>query len=356
MKKAMIEVQFNWIFILIVGVIILMFFVSLTYWYKGNKDKELAGDVMSKIQAIMTGAGVNPRTATEIEIPRIELRFTCDTDCNNYGCPSNFQFEDTGIPKSTEMDILFTQNIIKSEFIHAWTQEWNMPYKVANFLYFSSPSVRYYLVYDTAYAGSEELAKDVERKLKENKFLIPKLLTGSQVGTVEYNNEYLLRFIIFYEPTGVVPVSDSVQDSKNWDVLYVSGDENSGVVKYSTRAGNNMAPDPNKVYEYMGMPSLLGAIYSEDFGFYKCNMKKAYLKLRTVNEIYKLKSQDLYNHYAGDNLCEFYYDIELINQFDQIETASADLDNVQIAQLSQAISRIDEINVQARLKSCTRIY
>jgi len=200
------------------------------------------------------------------------------------------------------------------------------------------------------------MAKIVERKLEENKFLSPQLLRGSEVQSIDYNNEYLLRFIFFYEPTGIVSVSDSVKKSKKWDVLFVTGDDSSGTVKFSTRVGENLAPDPNKVDSYIGIAALIGAIYSEDYSFYKCNMKKAYLKLRTVNEIYKIKSNNLYNHYAGDNLCEFYYDIELINQFDMIDSAVSDLDNIQIDQLTQAIQRIDEINVQARLKSCTRIY
>jgi len=357
MKKGMLEVQFNWIFILIVGAMILMFFVGLTMWYKDFQDQKMASSVMTKIQAIMTGAGVNPRTAQKIDVPRIELNFECEPDCNDYGCYSNFKFENTGVAKDTSMDILFTQSSMKTDFIHAWTQEWDMPYKVTNFLYFSTPAVRFYLVYDPSIPESERLAELIYAKLDDNKFIDARVIKASEVSGLKYNNEYLVRFVFFYEPAGVVSVSESMYKSEQWDVIFIDGNEKSGIVTFSSLSGNNMAPDIDKKYPYIGTASLIGAIYSEEYEFYKCNMIKAFLKLRAVNQVYKIRAQDLYHYYEGDVRCEFYYDdLTLGAEFDKIDDAVSDYDNIKTSQLTQSISKIEEINQQAKVKSCTRIY
>ena len=75
-KKAQTEVQFHWIFILIVGAIILAFFVSLAVWYKGQQESKLEQTMVFKLQSLFRAAMESPRTAKPLTIPGTRLTFT----------------------------------------------------------------------------------------------------------------------------------------------------------------------------------------------------------------------------------------------------------------------------------------
>jgi len=357
MKKAMIEVQFNWIFILIVGVIILLFFISLSFWMKENQEKKWAEMVLTQVQTVLSGAEANSETASEINVPPIELRFTCDPDnCGPSGCTSGYQFENSGVSKENAMDIVFTQNALESDFIHAWTLKWNAPYKVANLVCFSTKKVKFYLVYEDGNADSEALARAVMKRMKDNIHINPSIIDHTQVEDQDYRNEYLVRFAFFFEPSVNIDVSNKMEASRNWDVIFIVGDESSGEVKFSKRDGDRLVVDEDAKYPYLGMPTLIGAIYSEDYEYYKCNMKKAFIKMKTVNEIYSLVSADLYDYYAGDMICEYYYDAGLMTEFARIDQALTDLEEPDINQLNAAMNAIEDTNKMTEQRSCTRIY
>jgi len=360
-KKAMIEVQFNWIFILIAGIIILMFFIGITSWYKDNEERRIAGDVLTKIRTILINSELNSRAASELEVPNIEFIFTCDPDeCGNYGCASTMMFEGTGIHEDTPIDIIFSPDNIKSDFINVWALEWKTPYKVTNFLYITSPAVKYVLVYKEDQVYSKNLATSVYDKMKENEYIEKniRLVEESNVDQIVYNNEYLVRFVWFYNPD-FVEFSPSIKKGSR-DAIKIIGDETSGEVTFSSVSGNTLVFDTNKRYSYIGLPSLIGAIYSEDFDNYECNMKKAFLRMRSVNEIYLRRSMALEKAFFGDMRCEFYYDYDLQSYFNQIDLKTENLESgaleSSLYEIEDAIKNIETINSQTELKTCPRIY
>jgi len=345
MKKGMIEVQFNWIFILIVGAIILMFFVGVTLWYKDNEERKIAADIMSKLKAATTGASVSSRTASEMEIPKIGLLFTCDPDeCSDYGCSSGFQFEGVGIPKDTSMDILFTQNKIESDFLHTWTQEWKTPYKVTNFLYFSSPSTSFNIIHD---AGSQAFAEEVFSTLRKNSFVT--FGVTNNPGAIQYRNEELVRYVYFFNPANP-SVSPSVLQSRKWDYIVVDGTIDVGTVTFY-KPGQTTG----KSYQYVGLPSLIGAIYSEDYDLYVCNMKKAYLKLNLVNKSYKKRTELLDSAFPSTHRCSHYYGASVTSEFDNIDSAS-DHNAPNVAGLRGAMVNLEDKNRLTVINTCPRIY
>jgi hypothetical protein len=363
-RRGVVEVQFNWIFILIVGVVILIFFVGLSRWYQDNEERQTASELMTKLQTIMTGAQVSDSTASKIDVPRMELEFYCDPgECNDEGCSSSFRFSGTDIERSTSMEITFSPNSIESDFIYTWSLEWNAPYKVSNFLYLTSPSVKYILVYSSSEPDSKKLAKQVHSRMSENKFISLKLVdadsTAEGLDKIQYNHEYLIRFVMFYVPTGVISMSPSMKDGK-WDVIYVFGDSDKGVIKFPKLVGTNYEPDDSKAYPYVGIPSLIGAVYSEDFEHYACNMKKAFIRLRSVNDVYKVRTEMLHSKYLGDKRCEYYYDSAVTASFEEIagEVSLLDFPDTAkfLADFSASGTSIKNANSGTIIKTCPRIY
>ncbi len=362
-KKAMIEVQFNWIFIVIAGIVIIMFFIGISSWYKQNEDRKIASDVLTELKTIIIGAEVSSRSASELNVPRIQLQFTCDPgQCGAYGCASSMVFQGTGIEEDTPMDIIFSPDTVTSDFLYAWSLDWDMPYKVTNFLYITSPDVKYVLVYKDETDPSKKLAAAAYQKMLENEYVQKNtlLINESMVSSVSYENEYLVRFVWFYDPAGTVSFSDSMKKGKK-DAILITGDSKKGIVNFGTLSGNYYTfNDLDYEYPYLGLPSLIGAIFSEDFGSYECNMKKAFLRLRSVNSVYLDRTEKLYSSFAGDQRCEYYYDTEVQQSFTKIDDSTQSLDRSNIESTLGAMvtsaGNIETMNSNTELKSCPRIY
>src|SRR3989338_1748 len=95
-KKGGIEVQFNWIFILIAGALILVFFVSLVQRQETVSNEKRDIDIRSKLSTILTSAKQSTGTLFEIKIPKTEIAF----GCNGYsvGGTSPFQLGESFSP------------------------------------------------------------------------------------------------------------------------------------------------------------------------------------------------------------------------------------------------------------------
>ncbi len=133
-KRGVIEVQFNWIFILIIGAVILLFFFGIVRTQKTVSEKKISITVKRDIRAILTGAGVSTGTTSLVEVPKTQIDF----DCEGYS-----------IQKTSPIKTLvsFSPDSIYDIKLMLWALDWNIGYRITNFLYITSPNIRYILVY-----------------------------------------------------------------------------------------------------------------------------------------------------------------------------------------------------------------
>ena len=81
-KKAMIEIQFHWIFILIVGAVILLFFATMIYRQKTVSETGISADVLVNLESIISGSMISTKTLNLLDIPKgTEISYK---DCNQY--------------------------------------------------------------------------------------------------------------------------------------------------------------------------------------------------------------------------------------------------------------------------------
>jgi hypothetical protein len=373
-KKAMIEVQFNWILIIIMGAIILVFFISIFNWYKDSKNLEMAIDAKTKLTATLAGAQVSTDTASVIDVPDVSLVFLCDpASCGEFGCDSSFQFGDTGIGQTTPVDVIFATDKIETSQILTWSLPWETPYKTTDFLYLSNPSIRYIFVYNESDSGSRDFAEEVYTGIAScisigtddcAAKVQKQIISSDRIDSITDQNDYFVKFVLFYEPAGNrVAVDDSIAEHKNWDALAVSGDTGYGTLSFAkpgSDSSNKLVDTANK-QQYLGLPALFGAIFSESPDYYNCNMKKAYKRMQMVNLVYWKRTVLLGNAYLGDQNCEFVYDDALITTFENINAtltdmqgAGADADDLDY--LKGYISRLEDANSMALRNGCPRIY
>ena len=305
-KKGVIEVQFNWIFILIAGGVILLFFVGVVQKQREYSKFKVAEAITSDLRTILSGAKASKETASLIDLPEIEIEY----DCSGYF-----------IEKLTSINphIAFSPRLIKGRALMAWALSWNMPYRVANFLFLTSTDVRYILVKND---GENSAADQI------NKILPPRAITGENtqkilmnkeviqeqnLGTVENKNNYKVRFVFFKNSQNQCNgLDDSISlanfaDMDNEDVTAVCFEPVNGqfnlnldsygkVIFYEKDETHKFKQKGEKSY-YLGKPSVIAAIFSDDIETYNCNMKRAFKTLNLATQVYKNRTKDLKEHY-----------------------------------------------------------
>ncbi|MBS3098270.1 hypothetical protein J4209_05740 [Candidatus Woesearchaeota archaeon] len=340
-KKGFIEIQFNWIFILVVGTIILIFFIMLIAKQKDVSEERVNKKILTYIDGILTGTEVRKKVTNTVDIPNIELEFGCDS----------YTIAKSGAPKSFRARHIFAPNSVKGRKLIGWSYDWSIPYRVTNFLYLTTPQIRYMLI------GSTDLAKEINSSIPED---INNEFYPSLPALIDKNNNKV-KFVFFNQnPSGDLSVFSGMDDK---DVTAIKITESSNKLDFYEKEGNSWSSSLGISY-YFGEASLMGAIFSDykdnnGEAIYDCVMRKAFKKLNLITDIYKSRSESLYEYYnsMGDN-CKTYHSsaktkLGEIKSFSNILSQGFPQD---ISSIKTKSEELFSLNDYAQLDSCTLIY
>ena len=348
-KRGQIDVQFNWIFVLLIGALILSFFVGVAMWYKGTQEQKITGEIVLQLESLMKTAQESPKTAMTTTIPDITLSFTCSSyDCSTLGCPS--EFSGGGIARSTETQALFSLGELEGTNLITWSLEWALPYKIANFLYLTTDAVRYVIVYDDSHST---VAYAVNTLLAENSYITKETVKvdSASAFTITNKNDAYVRIIAFLDanslPTSAIEDTLGAQSDGTWDIVYVDGDEDSGEVTFFDGTA-----------EYVGLPLLVGALFSANKDFYSCNVQKALYQAEFVGAVYSARTAQLHSAFEADpelSYCTYYFDSTIQEAIEAIPEA-LDPENTDIVAVRDAVTTLEDNNKYAQIKGCPRVY
>src|SRR3989344_9700468 len=256
-KKAF-EVQFNWVFVLIVGAAILVFFTAIAIKQKNVSEASAGVTVLKSMQAIVSSASVSTGTTKAVNIPNSKI----EIGCNKISVGS--------ASKQYGSLVLFAPNLVKGDKLITKTLPFSMPYRVTNFLYMTSPNVRYILV------GDSELAKQANKSLPQelNKEL------HIAVPVPEDKNDHKVRFVFFGGvDAGALSEFENMPDGDvtALEVSKISNDY--GRLNFYKKSSSSWEAHGSGSY-YIGVNSLIGAIYSDELETYDCNMRNAFSRLK----------------------------------------------------------------------------
>jgi len=277
-KKAIIEAQVTWVFILIVGVIILLFFFGIAQKQKQISDLKMSAALLNQLDGILTGAEVSAGTASLIPIPKIDIEIE---NCDSFSVGS--------ATKSLKSRIVFSPDLIKGRQLIAYNLDWSVPYRVTNFLYLTSPEVRYIFINPPS---------DFYESLPE--IMNKEIVTAP--NDIDNKNNYKVKFVFLNSNT------DSFLDiAKSWgaEISAINISNN----KVSFYNGSEWSSELN----CNDTASLIGAIFAEDAEQYKCAMKKADEKFKIVTEIHQRRLIKL-NETLQEGTCKNLIE-NLINNF-----------------------------------------
>lgn len=273
MNKRAIELQFNWIFVLIAGAVIIAFFFTVVQKQRSLSEQRLSITLASQMDAIYTGAIESKGTIQPLVTPQPGIAFACNDvcECNYYIGKKATSFGDK---------LLFAPNLIKDKDGIAWAVEWKLPFRIANFLMLTSPNILYYFVYD----DSSQISKQAYQKIIK---ALPKEImqeTRSSLAAA-YNiipKGYLHTRFVFIgtEQPNMRSLNLKFADE---DVSGIwIGSDLQNIVFYEKS-------DPSEL-EFNEYPSVLAgdptpyaAVFSADHQMYNCVMQNAFKKMKLVS-------------------------------------------------------------------------
>lgn len=327
------EAQLNWIFILIVGALILSFFGFIVIKQKAASESKFEFQVSQQLNTILVGAKVSSGTVQDIETPELDIRFTC----NDYYIGTASQ--------RLGNRVVFAPEFLKGSRLITWALDWSVPFKVATFLYMTTPNVRYIVVDDDPKmavfnALPDKLNKDAET------------FDNYSADVLKSNNDPGVRFI-FVNP-GEKDSPDSHHLHESFDPTTVSAinvytTSGNRKVDFMRVEGNGFSTSGNLI-DYTEDEFLYGAIFSDNVESYSCLIERAYARLNAVAKVHKARLARIGDSYKYTNCEGFYKGTKL-----DVLIAATDV-FPPLPSILDTKEGIEEDNTRLQMLSCPLIY
>jgi len=309
MKKGISDIPFKWIFILIVGALIIAFFVRFAYQHIETTNKINTRQMIYNLDDQLNALSTSQQSNKYIDIKQ-ELNLSC-------GSLNSLDFK-----KSTEK-IIFSPSTLKNEKIAAWTLSWEFPFKIANLYYLSNKNIRYLLIYDTTtfnYVKNLQIPQIFNYQLMDIKNLNQNVLQRSSSTLQQVN------LIFFTQPKYITLTGPKV------NIVVVN------ITKKDIKINN-------KHYTYLDEPLLYGAIFAPEN--YDCLYEKSLAQLQFISDIYSQKAYYLLIK-VNNPLCKSKLTISK-NTLDIFKTLNGII-------LYQYKNQLESQNIELLKNDCPSIY
>ena len=277
-RKGQIELTFNWVYILIAGTVILLFFVALVARQKQVSEERLSGDVVEVMSSILAGAGVSEKTKNFIDASGLAdytLYFQCLDGVGEFG------IKDRPARIQNSIDPIFAPREVQSSRIVTWSLPYTMPFKVMDFLFIIPATVKYYVVGNDADFVNEFLnsTEGIER------VFVPGL---EQIEPEENLQVRIIDTSGTVIPGSAVPAQlQSFEDAEVSAVVFTGTNQ----VDFYQKDGSTWRKLNQKAVRVISLPgerdaAKYAAIFTADDQSYWCNMNKALTRLELLTKVY----------------------------------------------------------------------
>ncbi len=285
-RRGTIEVQTNWLFVLIAGAIILIVVFGFITKQRSAAQIKAADTLIKYIEAITVGTTAFQAGAQKITLPKSNIKFECTEECTctiNIG-PVSKDFKDQRIFAPASLGGL--QGIF-------WTKAWEVPFRAGNFLYITDQTTKYYFIYSND-ADSARLKERIEQRLPEgisHEFIDMQTQELGDVG----NKGFKKNKFVFLN----APISTNLDRSFGKTASFIS--ITASQIEFRDATGTHTV-------SYIGEAEMFGAIFA-GYQMYSCNLEKAKARLGFVIELYRERAKMLNQLASEQSLICGYDDI-----------------------------------------------
>ena len=185
-KKGQLTLSFNWIFVMVAGAVILLFFVGLIVKQKDSSEQKLNFDVVNILESILVGSTVSEQTINTIDtsgISSMELFFECELDSDGGFLDVFARYGITGTTASQELPIqvIMSPPKFSTKKLILWSLPYEMPFKVTDILILTGQSHQYYVF------GSSSSVLGSELQNATSSFNIDFVTSASEISSIGAN-------------------------------------------------------------------------------------------------------------------------------------------------------------------------
>lgn len=336
MKKGM-ELQFHWIFVLIAGILILVFFISLAQKHRTASEKKLSASLSWTLDTAFTAVMKSPQTAQVHPAPPGGVEFVCDPSCQIVIGRVTKPFGDRPI---------FASGYATGSLV-LWTAPFEMPYKVANALLVSSTGMTYYIVHEQT--GESLKTYKQLNKSPAMKYLNAIPVRPSDIPGIEYAGSENIRFVFLETEERQLP-----PDFDEYEVSGVSI-QSGRAVYFNKRAGEEDWTGMGSVNLPESEAAIHAAFVSRDSRMLNSGLQQLYAGLYRVSTIYEKRLQILQQHATEEDLpCNYG---PSITRIENIKEASQKLQAglTALGQLEDPVRVLIEENENLLKKGCPTV-
>jgi len=290
-KKAEVEVQFNWIFILIAGGLILALFATMVLYQKKNSDYKSNANLLNHMQGLLSGARISSGTDYTIMMPSITLQIECD----------RYKIKGSGLEgKRLTNWVFFGMSEQSGNTVYMASRPWMSPYLVDYILYITSDDVHYTIIEGAEGSGyqrfAEELSDALPKNTKQDIITDPTMMIDRGQKTERMVTFGIKNVNTVYGKTQPKNLIDKGKSISLINILTPTDIDGAGKFEY-WEFDNTLGWVHIKAADgaYMDLATLMGAVFADHnslYGnLYQCNMDKLFNRLGFISKIYQAKSE-----------------------------------------------------------------
>ncbi|MBN2112460.1 hypothetical protein JW707_05170 [Candidatus Woesearchaeota archaeon] len=341
-KKAAVEVQFNWVFVMVAGALILVFFFGIVQKQRELSQARISDSLLTNLESIATGAGVSKGTVQVIALPNIGINFECTEECL---CTYSIE----QVQKEYKDRVIFSPEIVKASEVMLWTLDWKVPFRVTNFVYATTAKDKYFFVYDNPNSALYNMLNKT----------IPPEVNAEFVHFSQYkklqNENYNSAKFIFVDTSAPIPGDLGIDSSfRRVDVtgLYLNS---AGDAHFFNKLSSRSLTFERVESSYFGEPAIYGAIFAADSNDYECNMMSALSRMGNILDLYIERTKELDNLNNAGGFCGEGYSVTNLEQLKGVAD-TAYKDAKQLKFLSSVVSALNSQNEKLLRASCPLLY
>lgn len=361
-KKAVIEVSLHWIFVIVVGAIILTFFITIVVKQKNASEQNLIIDLRNTFASYILGAQTASQGAVELSTFENPFSYSCSL-IRDQKCSCQLLIGDKFTQAlDLEDSVLFSPKSSGKETdrLLVWSLPWRMPFPATNFVYFSHPKVRYLFVYDP----NSFIRNDVETIFthtltdKINKDLVksPGFL---DINVSDLGDEFHKIIIIGQLQNLKLPSIPDFLKNEKTVILYVPSvsqkDIQTGNIIYFQYDSKTESFRQQTSSALLGLPSFFGAVFADDVDTYNCAMANAFVNLRNSAQV-QLERMKILDE---SKVCSAFYgqaDQESMKNLIRFTEEPSKWNNINFVDFIRSVSSLEQLNARIQNNPCPLLY
>lgn len=360
--------MFQWIFVLVAGAILLGFLINFGLKQSRQAESSSSTEVSKALETIVRSIERSSDTFKRITIPPTTLRFSCDDTGSNY------RVQGSSATTNLQYNIIFSPTFLSGNEILTWTRDWNVPFKIASFLYLTNKKVQYVFVMDKENQTSF-LLNDFPKNFTYT-VIDPNDPNSPPLSSFQYNNYNQYRFIyINQDPSANLPPPPESKDNVSIistvspapPAFPVSPDQSESVYFYPYTPSGLGTPQESF---YLRRETLYAALFSQDLNTYLCNMQKARERFNILIDLALLWIQNVSTEIGAGTCHDLLNNPSLaspgiLQHLDKIKTELAQLqlqpssggsDTPHAQTILSEAQQVEQLNDDLARASCPQLY